>query len=198
MTTRPAEDVLYVGLDGEMTGPRLGRHKLFEIGVDGGAGKRFESRIGWTDFEYDPAALAAVGVSPEDVRSGPPAADVDASLATWLAALGATAGRVVAVGWAVGRFDLPFVARTLPTASRYLSRQTVDLGAVCHTFAGSVVHDGRVRGVEEWKRAARAAAADALTDAGEPPRWHHAGYDAAAALVAWDWLRARITTPAGG
>jgi oligoribonuclease (3'-5' exoribonuclease) len=179
--------LLYAGVDGEMTGPNPGRHRLFEIGVALEGGECFHRRIGWDEFEYDPEALAAIGVEPSAVQEGPPAAVVDEELTGWLRAHGAEDSSIVAVGWAVERFDLPFVRRTLPSASRLLRWQAVDLGGICHTLAGALE---AALGPEDWKARAKQAAEDALASAGRPPAWHDAGYDALASLASWHWLRA--------
>lgn len=179
-----------VGLDGEMSGVRPWQHKLIQIGACLAPGECFASDIGWDEFEYEPEALAAIGVTTDRVRAGPPATEVDDALHAWLVERGVGPRGLVAVGWRVSTFDIPFVLRTLPRVTGLLSHHTVELNAVCYTLAGTVSYQGGPRDAATWKALANRAAQaylGALT--GAPPAWHDAGFDASAAMAAWLWLR---------
>lgn len=80
---------------------------------------------------------------------------------------------LIAVGWDVAAVDLPYISHYLPRLARLLSRQTVDLNAVCFTIAG----DASLR----WKSLRRKAEKHAEEELGRAD-WHDAGFDAAAAL----------------
>jgi DNA polymerase III epsilon subunit-like protein len=190
---------LYVGLDGEMTAadPHRGG-RLIQIGIATGTGpeERITELIGWDagDFTADPKAMAVHGIPEEVILAAPRAPEVDAKLRDWLLARGAIDGRrsVVAVGFNVGAFDLPFVRDTLPLTAALLSRRSLDLNAVCFTLGESLAHGGSRPKWNTWKRLSKEAAERDLTAAGIATAWHDAGYDALAALVSWRWLCARI------
>jgi oligoribonuclease (3'-5' exoribonuclease) len=177
------------GLDGEMSGTRPSRHRLIQIGVCVAPGEVFTSSIGWDELPYDGEALSAVGLTVEQAKSGPPAADVDADLYRWLTDHGVTEHSMVVTGWRVSTFDIPFVVRTLPTVTSLLSHHTVELNALCYAFAGAVPYQGRTLEFQQWKQLARQAAETYLGAFGIAPAWHDAGFDAQAALVQFAWLR---------
>ncbi|HVR10549.1 MAG TPA: hypothetical protein VMW75_21065, partial [Thermoanaerobaculia bacterium] len=72
-----AMTVRFAGLDGEMSGTLVAQHRLIQIGIALSEEEVFSSRIGWQDAEYDPEALAAIGLSPADLTIGPPVEEVD-------------------------------------------------------------------------------------------------------------------------
>lgn len=189
----------FAGLDGEMTGPRVSKHRLFEIGIALENGSVFSSRIGWTEFEFDPEALEAVGVHPGTIPEGPPAEEVDAAAAVWLAENGVEERSLVAVGWGVTTFDLPFVAVTLPSVLHSLHHHSIELNALCHTLGGMKPYVGERPDAATWKSMAKLAAEVELQlDHGIAPGWHRAEYDARAALSSWRWLRAVAADPLPG
>ncbi|HST60407.1 MAG TPA: hypothetical protein VLK84_17035 [Longimicrobium sp.] len=191
--------IRFAGLDGEMTGPRVSRHKLFEIAIALEDGPVFSSRIGWEEFEFDPEALQAVGVTPDSIREGPPAAQVDEAAAEWLAAQGVEPHSLVVAGWGVTTFDMPFVATTLPGVMRYLHHHTIELNALCYTLGGNKPYAGERPEAATWKAMARVAAEVGLElGAGLKPQWHSAAYDARASLASWQWLRAIAADPLPG
>jgi hypothetical protein len=83
---------------------------------------------------------------------------------------------LIAVGWNVCGFDLPYVRHYLPRLGSFISRRSVDLNAVCFTFAGGA--GGR------WKRLKRRSKRYAEERLGRA-EWH----DAAAALLAWEYFK---------
>jgi hypothetical protein len=191
--------ITFAGLDGEMTGPRVSRHRLFEIAIALENGAVFSSRIGWADFEFDPEALQAVGVTADSIREGPPAAEVDGAAAEWLRGQGVEHHSLVAVGWGVTTFDMPFVAVTLPGVMRFLHHHTIELNALCYTLGDNKPYMGERPAAATWKSMARAAAEVTLElGLGLPPEWHSAEYDARAALASWQWIRAVIADPLPG
>jgi hypothetical protein len=66
-----------------------------------------------------------------------------------------------------------------------LSRQSVDLNAVCFTIAG----DASTR----WKSLRRRAEKHAEKELGRAD-WHDAGFDSTAALSSWEYLRTLISS----
>lgn len=190
-----------LGLDGEMTCGDLARGgRLVQIGVAAGfrPEERFTSLIGWRHGEYfaDPRAMRVHGISDEVIESGPRAAEVDGRLRVFLLANGAVASKkaVEPVGWNVVGFDMPFVRNALPRSAELISRRGVDLNAVCRTLDGVVEFEGAAPTTSGWKRLAKRAAAETLAGYGVDAAWHDAGFDAAAALAAWQWLRSVLGT----
>jgi DNA polymerase III epsilon subunit-like protein len=179
-----------VGLDGEMSGTRPARHRLIQIGVCAAPGDVFASSIGWDDLPYEPEALRALGLSVDEAAAGPPAGEVDERLFQWLRERGVQPRSLVATGWRVSTFDIPFVVRALPKVTGLLSHHTVELNALCYTYAGAVPYRGGVLPFDDWKRLARVAAETYLVrSTGKPAAWHDAGFDAEAAMLQFMWLR---------
>ncbi|MCA1704012.1 MAG: hypothetical protein LC808_12395 [Actinobacteria bacterium] len=167
----------FIGVDGEMTGtdgPDI--HQLIQIGVATAPDEVFVSDIGYKKWSEDAESMAVHGLSAERIRAAPGADAVDAELCKWLAdkVVGADRGLIV-VGWNVAAFDLPYVRRYLPRFAGHLSRRSVDLNAVCFTFAGTAG--------SRWKRLKKRSKRYAEERLGRA-NWHDAGYDAAAALLA--------------
>ncbi|HVO53062.1 MAG TPA: hypothetical protein VMT37_01475 [Solirubrobacterales bacterium] len=190
---------VFAGLDGEMSGPDPGIHRLIQIGVALDDDAAFCSRIGWSDCRYEPDALAAIGLDPADLAEGPPCEEVDERLHRWLVEHGAAEGTVIPVGWGVSGFDMPFVVATLPRSHRLLSHRSVELNAVCHTFDGVLLGRDGPATAEAWKQRSKQEAERRLEDElGLAPAWHDAGYDARASLAAWRWLRGALAAGSSG
>lgn len=188
-----------VGLDGEMTCSDLARGgRLIQIGVAVGLEReqRFTSFVGWPENEYvtDPKAMRVHGISDKAIATASPAPEVDGRLRAFLLANGADPRKktIEPVGWNVVGFDMPFVRDALPRSAELISRRGVDLNAVCRTLDGILEFEGSRPSTSGWKRLAKRAAEQVLTGYGIDEEWHDAGFDAAAALAAWQWLRAVI------
>jgi hypothetical protein len=112
---------------------------------------------------------------------------VDSAASDWLDdRFGAGKRDLHAVGWNVGSFDLPFVREYLPSLGDRFSYRSVDLNSILYSMADT---DDEYK---ELKGKAKARAELALRAAGVEPAWHDAGYDAAAALMAFKYLREEI------
>jgi oligoribonuclease (3'-5' exoribonuclease) len=172
----------FIGVDGEMTGrngPEV--HQLVQIGVAVGPDEVFASDIGYDKWSEDTESMAVHGLSAERIRAAARADAVDAELCRWLAdkVVGAERG-LIPVGWNVAAFDLPYIRRYLPRFASHLSRRSVDLNAVCFTFAG-----GAGSRWKSLKKRSKRYVEGRLGGA----QWHDAGYDAAAALLAWEYFK---------
>lgn len=207
--------MLYFGLDGEMTGADLDRGcRLIQIGVavavdedgtprdasdvtDGPSCRLdvYESLVGWRsddEVTYQDAGMAVHGVTIDQIMAATHRDQVDTDLTRWLEARGATERprRVRPIGFNVNGFDLPFLADALPNANARFSRRPVELNSATATLAGVVQLSGSPATEKGLKRAAKRWAASELD--GHPQLaagWHSAGYDAAAAVLVWRWLR---------
>ncbi|MDQ3646578.1 MAG: hypothetical protein M3345_06540 [Actinomycetota bacterium] len=122
----------FIGVDGEMTGtdgPAV--HQLIQIGVATAPDEVFVSDIGYDKWSENPESMAVHGFSAERIRAAPRADAVDAELCGWLGDKVVGSGRgLIAVGWNVAAFDLPYVRQYLPRFSSHLSGRSVDLNAV--------------------------------------------------------------------
>lgn len=172
----------FIGVDGEMTGtdgPAV--HQLIQIGVATSPDEVFVSNIGFDAWQENVESMQIHGLSPELIRSAPRPDDVDAALCGWLAdkVVGAERG-LIPVGWNVAAFDLPYVRHYLPRFSTHLSRRSVDLNAVCFTVAGTAG--------SRWKTLRKRSKRFAEEKLGRAD-WHEAGYDAAAALLSWEYFK---------
>lgn len=191
---------LVIGLDGEMSSAELndgGRLIQAGIAVRGPRGLAVTSQlISWPQMAWDPQAAQVHQLTRATVDAAPPAAEVDALLEEWLTNHGGTPGRrnLITVGFNVGAFDHPFFRHALPRTMAMVSRRSIDLNAVTMTLDGwdPNPRNAGPRRWTGWKRSAKTAARAALADSGVPGREHDAGYDAALALAAWEWLREQI------
>jgi len=207
--------MLYFGVDGEMTGSELADGcRLIQIGVavpvDAGGNPVdaadvsngpscrldvFESLVGWREDEYVAymeAGMAVHEISVEEIHAAPHHTGVDEQLTGWLESRGATVRprRVRPVGFNVNGFDLPFLTDALPSASARFSRRPVELNSATATLAGVVQVSGSPATEKGLKRAAKRWAAEELAGHPQlPGGWHSAGFDAAAAVLVWRWLR---------
>lgn len=195
--------MIFIGLDGEMSSSELHLGgKLIQIGAWEPEAGAFTSDLGWPAVSHDPCpgtdtahvtdiALEVNRFTPDRITSGPDPADVDTRLASWLRDAGAPTKHrgVVSIGFNVGAFDLPFVKAHLPQTATLLSRRTVDLNAVVFTMAGTLTYSGGTPGGPGWKRLAKRAGRLYCEEHEVPGGDHDAGYDAAMAYGAWQFLR---------
>ena len=204
--TTPTRAFRYFGLDGEMSGADLDSGgRLIQIGVAANTGLDFNELDGPESFsllidpgpmEWEPVAEAVHGFDRSTVEAdGITPEDADARLVAWLVDHGASPqrrGLNIPVGFNVGAFDMPHVARILPRTYALFSRRTLDLNPLLFTLAGEV-YDSKPRTPDDWKAlsidyAARKIAA--LTGAAGAA--HDAGNDALIHLHAWRFLRAAV------
>lgn len=172
----------FVGVDGEMTGtdgPAV--HQLIQIGVATAPDGVFVSDIGYDEWRQNEDSMRIHGFAPERIRAAPRPHVVDRNVTSWLSdkVVGAEKG-LIAVGWNVCGFDLPYVRHYLPRLGSFISRRSVDLNAVCFTFAGDAG--------SRWKRLKKRSKRYAEERLGRAA-WHDAGYDAVAALLAWEYFQ---------
>ena len=176
---------IFMGLDGEMTGLDMHQgHKLCQVGLSFGACETYNSIVGWPhrDLACNPESMAVHGISRQAIAEGPSRGTVEAEMTQFVVTR--TTQRVHSVGWNVAGFDIPWFRSAFPEFSqRCLHYRTVDLNALC--FALSHTDNEYKRVKEASKRWAR----DIL---GGTPRDHEAGYDAAASLLSFYYLRARM------
>lgn len=199
----------FVSLDGEMTGsgsrePSVVAHKEYQLIQIGLAtmemGKRpdpvvlrpetlkmYVSDIGYDTWNAQPQAMEVNKFTPERIRAGPMPGQVDLEANVWLNVhLGEGKRDLHAVGWNVGSFDLMFIREYLPLLGDRFSYRSVDLNSILYSVADTEDDYKRLKG------AAKSGAEVALRNMGVESAWHDAGYDAAAALMAFKILRERI------
>lgn len=144
----------------------------------------FASDLGYDDWNEDPDAMRANGFTPERIRSAPRPSELDREVVSWLGPhASSNAEELITVGWDVAAVDLPYISHYLPDLAGLLSRHSVDLNGVCFTIAGDASFG--------WKSLRRKAERHAEEELGRSD-WHDAGFDAAAALSSWHYLRTLI------
>lgn len=174
--------VRFIGVDGEMTGTDGSAvHQLIQIGVATAPDEVFVSDIGYDEWRQNEDSMRIHGFSPDRIRAAPRPEAVDTAVTQWLSdkVVGAEKG-LIAVGWNVCGFDLPYVRNYLPRLGGFISRRSVDLNGVCFTFAGGAG--------SRWKTLKKRSKVYAEERLGRA-EWHDAGYDAAAALLAWEYFK---------
>jgi DNA polymerase III epsilon subunit-like protein len=188
-------DLVFMGLDIESTrSDRPPKGQLIQIGIAMLDGFEFGMDVGYDkgEFSFDPEARKVNGFTDERVEKAPRPVVVDNQLTGWLQARDVAPKRGVAIGWNVGAFDLPFVHYYLPTAATRLSYRSIDLNAVCMTWAEANTIDWQT-----VKHAAKAHAEYRLKTEGKRPQWHDATYDAWAALYSWLYLQGLMAGTTG-
>lgn len=188
----------YWGLDLETSGTSHERHVPIQLGIAAPNGKLYSSLIGgwfWDGKEagvdhalWDLRAFEVHHITQEQLLSAPGLGEVNSEAVAFIEANSkAWHGNRKVVGWNVASFDMPFVRRYLPRVSNALSYQSADLNAIC--FAITEAHGGSYKGL---KRRSKEYAAEQLRDQFPETQWHDAGYDAAAAVHIWEYLKERV------
>ncbi len=187
-------DYKLAGLDGEMTGGTktlefYREYQLIQIGVAFDLTDNiYTSDIGFKENEYKwtQEALDVNKFTHERIQAGPSAALVDAEIVAWLRGhnINETA-KLIAVGWNVASWDLPFVRYYLPRFGKFLSYRTIDLNAI--VFAAERITGLSYNTIKD--HAKRYAEKRLEHRCFQPePAWHNAGFDAAASLAAFEYL----------
>ena len=192
---------IFCGFDGEMSGADLeGGCALIQIGaairIDGQV-QTFCSDIsptpgppGW----WQPKAAQVHGLTLERLAAAPTASQVDDQLYDWLVAAGADPSRrarLLPVGFNVMAFDMPFVKKFLPRSYSLFSRRGIDLNALCFALA-QADQSSSARSADGYKRLMKQTVdpvVSQLNDQGP----HNAGFDAAQALLGFEWISNGLT-----
>ena len=178
----------FVGLDGEMTGSAktldfYKEYQLCQIGVALSPKEFFNSDIGFAEgeFKWTQEALDVNKFTLDRIRAGPRGWQVDAELVEWLRERNISEDtRLIAVGWNVAAFDLPFVRYYLPRFSKFIWYRTIDLNAC--VFLAEQVTGLSYNNIKD--KAKRYAAKQVPGEV----QWHNAGYDAADSIAAYEFL----------
>lgn len=187
---------MFVGLDLETSGVDVDAGAVpIQLGMSLGGLSTFSELIGWNfafgQETWDGKAAEIHKIPLDDVRNAPSPDTVARMALGWLPEHKERS--LIGVGWNVGTFDFPFIARYMPSLARSFQYRFVDLNAVCFTLgmAGNRGMNGdQAFGYKAWKNRAKKAAEQMI---GTESRWHDAGYDAAASLFAWWYLCDHIT-----
>lgn len=195
---------MYCGLDLEMTGTDVWEHRLIQVGISfdpRDETKNFVSDVGWAkgNYEYQEEALQVIRWDFSRIESGPSFIIVGDRIASFFEEMGAQKGKVIPCGFAVGSFDMPFMAQTFPWIMEYFvkpqkapiySYRVVDLSQVAMAFGWN--HSKNEWGYKAWKKASKEYAESELEEIGINPQWHDAGYDAKAAILAMEFFTLQI------
>ncbi len=187
--------IRYIGLDGEMTGSgsrdrkriAFKEYQLIQIGLAVEPNVRFVSDVGYDKWISQPEAMKVNKFTTQRIYDAPRPAQVDEAACRFIDAwVGPSKRDLHAVGWNVGSFDMPFVREYLPALGDRFSYRSVDLNSILYSVVDT---DDEYK---ELKGKAKSGAEVALHNVGIEPKWHDAGYDAAAALMAFKLLREKI------
>jgi len=182
----------FVGIDLECSGAELHEgHRIIQLGLavgpeGDGKPETFCSLVHLPDdAPWSEEAAQVHGIRREtvaDMMQADPAGIVELQARDWLKAQGFTEERsIVAVGFNVAGFDLPFLAEQMPVLRSLFSHRTVDLNAPMFTLS---LTSGR--GFQGMKSAAKEWARQQI---GGAKRDHDAGYDAELALYAFKYIQ---------
>lgn len=183
-------EIVFAGLDGEMTGLDISSHKLIQIGIAFSKNDKYVSQIGWDKFLFDHKSLKVMGVDKDDVQKWKKPNIVDQEIVTWLKNKNIKKHSIIPVGWEVAAFDRPFVKKTLPKFYEYLHHHSIELNSISYTFGDTMPYFDSRPNSYYWKKMAKFAGVFSIKC--EEARWpknHDAGDNAIASLESWKWLR---------
>lgn len=184
---------IYAGIDIETSNTDYRTGGVLQIGIKSEDGFEFVSDCNPGVVEFEAEALAVNGFTMERVDAAQPVGVVDVNLQAALREFyGAEQVRMVAVGFNVGTFDLPFIIKGFPLFQKYLSYRAVDLNSVLFTLDRARRGVNGVMRYDGLKKAAKAQAAEVLAAKGTAANWHDALYDAKAGLLAWKYLCEKV------
>jgi len=184
------KNIIFAGLDGEMTGSIVNEHELIQIGLAFSENEKYVSKIGWDTFNYNPESLEVIGVNVKDIKNWPKAKSVDLDLVDWLNKMNVKKNSIIPVGWEVAAFDRPFIKKTLPKFYTYLHHHSVELNSVVYTFGSTMPYLGKRPKAYLWKKMAKFSAVfNIKCEEARWPKSHDAGEDAYMSLTSWRWLR---------
>ena len=167
------------------------------MGLYMGPGTNFVSDVRpGVPFDVQEEAMKVNGFTMDRIQAAETAGAVDQNLLSYLNTFPVPDRKLIAIGWNVAGFDLPFIKRFLPQSFKKLSYRTVDLNAVCFTldpvYLNAVCFTLDPVKWERHKKAAKSYAAEELASEFPGEKWHDALYDAAAAYHAWHYLRQAV------
>jgi DNA polymerase III epsilon subunit-like protein len=201
-----------IGLDFETSGTDHEESAPIQIGLANRDGEVMVSLVGgwkwlgeWRGmekaYEWNERSFEIHRIERDRLASAPPAAEVDREAARFVTSSykGVRSNWVVAVGWNVAGFDLPFLRKHFPKTQRNMSYRSIDLNAIVFavTESGLTRPTGEAWTYKALKGFVKNAAAErvaAESDFFDGAEWHDAGYDALASLYAYDALRGVLRT----
>lgn len=185
---------IFAGIDIETSGTEYTKHAVIQIGIVTEDGFEFVSDVRPEgEYEWQEEARAVNGFSNERVDAAPTQSLVDLNLSTAVNEFyGSEQTRLIAVGFNVGTFDLPFIIKSFPLFQKRLSYRAVDLNSVLFTIDRARRGMKGVFRYDGLKKRAKEFAAERLATKGEETNWHDALFDAKAGLLAWEYLRGKV------
>jgi len=185
---------IFAGVDIETTGTKVGKHGLIQIGISTEDKFEFVSDVNPGAVQIEEEAMGINGFTPERIAKAPSTEAVAQNLFNALQEwYGGERVRIIAVGWNVGSFDLPFIDLAFPEiTSKFFSYRTCDLNAVCFTLDRARKGLKGVMRYDGLKKDAKRYAEEVLAAKGVGAQWHDALYDAKAGMLAWERLRQKV------
>lgn len=203
--------IRYIGLDFETSGTSHTEHAPIQIGLATAQGAVFDALIGgwtWKDapakdqgvgvrrYSWSGEAEGIHGIKREWLDKMDTPKELDPKIAEWIERFfyQIPAKKIVAVGWNVAGFDVPFLREYFPITTERMSYRTVDLNAVVFamTEAGLTNRYGTPWTYYSLKDNVKSKAEKRASDMGFDPGWHSAYYDALTALFAFEELQKEL------
>lgn len=171
-------NLIFAGLDLETTGSDYNKHGICQLGFFT-PDFQYSIDINPGDVEIQEEALQVNKFTKERISNGMYYTTVDDRLVEDFHFVERDR-HIIAIGWNVGSFDVPFIKKFLPKFHKMLSYRTVDLNAICFTINPAKM--------EKTKKLAKKYAEIKIGET----NWHDALYDAKAAYWAWEYLREAV------
>lgn len=184
---------IYIGLDCETSSRSLSSGgKLIQFGIsfyssDGGF-YTFSDYVRNEEMAWDSEAELIHGISYDYLADKRSAVDVDNDLYTIIKDIKSSNYNLVAVGYNVGSFDLPFFNEAFPLSMSLFSHRVVDLNSLCFLL-DSVYSDPKGLTHSWSKPYLKDYAHSYMLSSGVNLQAHDAGYDAAEAIISLGFIQ---------
>jgi DNA polymerase III epsilon subunit-like protein len=186
---------IFAGLDIETTGSDIDAgHGLIQVGIKTEDQFEFVMDVNPLPCEIDPKAMTIHKIPMERIQAAPTPEVVDARLeAAFADHYGSERVRLIAVGWNVGSFDMPFIKKYLPVSFGRFSYRSVDLNSPLFTIDQARKGLKSIDRFDDIKQKSKRYAAGILAAKGVAEAWHDALYDAKAGMLAWKYIQGKMT-----
>jgi DNA polymerase III epsilon subunit-like protein len=183
---------LFIGLDIESSGTNLNQGaRVIQVGYaynEDGAYWTGESGVNPLEFAWSAEAQAVHNITLEEVNTFPEATEVDKKFSSEFIDFRNQEVTLIAVGFNVGSFDLPFIRESLPIFSKNFSHRVVDLNSLIFALAKSSGSSSNFESIKsELKNKAEKIIATILPD----KHAHSAGYDALEAIIIFELITSK-------
>jgi len=188
------DSMIYIGLDIETSDLKIDDNaKIIQLGLScivAGRPVVFSSMVkneGETFISEE--SFSVHGISAGELVSAPSLSEVEYNAIKWLEELVdlSESEKLIAVGWNVNSYDLPFINKFMPNLRKFFSHRVVELNSLCYLLGGSSHFE--YRSSDSIKLQAKNINKKLLGEFNVIGDEHDAGYDAALGLMIFAYFK---------